>query len=192
MKWIFLFFFSGIIVFAATLFFRLGGHKPVQLSQVSSQTSFLLLYKPHIGPYHQINATINEVEVWAAEKHLPCSQTFGLFLDNPEKVEPERLRSLAGCLLPLSSQQVIKKLMPSQEPDFSQTPKIAWTFWKFPAALKASFRGSPSIGPFKVYPKAQKWFQKHRLPYPKEVLEVYTLFSSSSIKTEYYFPLPVN
>ena len=175
MKWILFFVFSGIVVFVTTLYFNLGGHKDVILSEVNTD-GFHVIYKLHDGPYHKIINTIESVEAWAAKNNIPCPQTFGEYRDDPRSAEESRLRSHGGCILssPVSTveQGLIQRfILPGHY-------------------LKASFEGAPSIGPFKVYPKAEDWARSHRIQFTGPVIEVYTVKGPHSMVTEYYFPMP--
>ncbi len=48
------------------------------------------------------------------------------------------------------------------------------------------FDGSPAIGPYKVYPKVQKFFGEKRLKSSAPVIELYTV-TGEEITTEYLF-----
>ena len=134
--------------------------------------TFHAIYKTHWGPYHKIVSPLEEVETYLKEEWGKfCPESFALFLDNPKTSEPERLRSKVGCL-------VSQKLSPSK-PFFYK--KISQTY------LKLSFKGAPSIGPYKVYGRAMEWFQKnpsYQWSYP--VLEVYNIKENEMI-TFFYF-----
>lgn len=82
----------------AYMMFYLGIFKPVDI-RVEKRGPFILLFKQHIGPYHQILPVLQEAENWAASHGLHCAQTFGEYLDDPHEIDEDRLRSHAGCLL---------------------------------------------------------------------------------------------
>ncbi len=178
-RYILILVFCCLVVFAVTVFFRLGGHKPVIIHQ-GHYPAVALLYKQHLGPYHKINSTIEEVEAFANEHHLACTRTFGQYLDNPETHDEARLRSLCGCVLdgvqsfslnePLPEGMAVKEL-PDRE------------------YVIAVFEGAPSIGPLKVYPKVEDYFRDHRIKRDGAVIEIYTIFGDREAKTEYLFPI---
>lgn len=173
MKKVLLFFLSSFIVFAATIFYRLGGYKPVDV-RYQEHPELKLLYKEHIGPYHKINDVLREVETWAVTHGLACSRTFGEYFDDPRTTEERRLRSHGGCVL-------------------DETPKDSGEFkFKIVAPNKyviAKFEGAPSISPLKVYPKAEKFMSEHKLAQNGAVIEIYLIKSESEAVTEYLFPV---
>ncbi len=161
-----------ILALTTYLYFYLGVYKKVEVS-LESRGPFYMLFKEHIGPYHEIGSTIQAVEQFARSANLLCATTFGEFLDDPESMDQDRLRSHAGCLL-------------------SAAPSTAIDGFKFEersARMYAvgQFSGSPAIGPFKVYPKVKKFLGEKRAQNPKPVIETY-LVNGTSVHTEYLFP----
>lgn len=158
------------------LYVYLGASRPVALAR-ESVGPLVLLYKDHIGPYHQINSSIQEVERWAFDHGLPCSRSFGEFLDDPEAVDQDRLRAHAGCVLPAGA-----AVDPGTPFHFETRARRDY--------VVARFAGAPSIGPFKVYPKAEEYLQEHRLKRDGPVVEIYRV-NGNAVETEYLFPLAV-
>lgn len=168
------FFVAMILSFVVTGIY-LGYYKGVDV-KIESPQELALLGIESKGPYHLINEKIEKVETWAKENSINCPQSFGVFYDNPEKVEPEELKSFVGCVLDEKTQSELPE-------SFSQKtiqPKKAYT---------AVFEGSPALGPLKVYPEAKDWFEKNKLQFPYS-LEIYTL-RDGSFKTKYIFPIPI-
>jgi AraC family transcriptional regulator len=168
-------FFLSIVIFVlgliTYLYFYLGAYKPVTI-RVESRGPFHLLYKTHTGPYHEIGPTISEVEAWAKAQNIPCAQTFGEYLDDPQAMDQDRLRSQGGCVLsaPLSE----------FKHDFhaSELPETKY--------VVAHFEGSPSISPFKVYPKVKDYLEEHRLTASVSVIEIYSV-NGEKVTTDYLF-----
>lgn len=166
--------FSLALAMAIYLYFYLGWYKSPTFHGVAQQ-DFHLLYKVHHGPYHKIGSVLNEVESWARANGVSCPKTFGEFLDNPQTTAEDRLRSHVGCVL--AEGEIVKTDSSIQQKEIK-----GQTF------LRVSFDGSPSIGPMKVYPRVQEWFEKNQIPMPQTTIEVY-LPKDNSIITEYYFPV---
>ena len=162
---------SLVIVLAVYLYFYLGIYRPVSVT-LEPRGPFYLVFKPHLGPYHQILPVIQDVEAWAAEHKLSCQTTFGEFLDDPQSVDEDRLRSRAGCVLkaPLA--------VPPADFEYQQRPERTYAV--------GHFDGSPAIGPYKVYPKVQKFLNDQRLKSTSPVIEMYTV-SGEDVVTEYLF-----
>lgn len=162
-----------LLVAVAYLTFNLGVFKTVAL-QEGEYGDLLLLYRDHVGPYHKISDLINEAEKWAGENHIDCRKTFGQFLDDPQVVEHERLRSRAGCVL-------------------SQMPNVPAPDFKLMEIKKqnyviAEFEGSPWIGPYKVYNKANYFAASRGQTLLSPVTEIYEVFNGNRLKTTYLFP----
>lgn len=62
-------------------------------------------------------------------------------IDDPQQVEQERLRSLGGC--------IVEKAFETFPPELEQKTLPKQFF------IRGQFDGSPAIGPYKVYLKAQ-------------------------------------
>jgi AraC family transcriptional regulator len=171
------FFLALVAVFATLavyLFFYLGFYKPVEIS-VAIRGPFHLLYRPHTGAYHLIGPVIGEVEAWAAQNHVICEKTFGEYIDDPSSIDQDRLRSHGGCMIPSSMNVEIPS--PFQYETRGEKSYVV-----------AHFDGSPSIGPFKVYPKVQKYLAEQHLKSSQPVIETYVVHGSH-VDTEFLFPL---
>jgi DNA gyrase inhibitor GyrI len=161
-----------VLVLGGYLYVYLGVSKPVTIQQ-AQRGPLYLLYKDHMGPYHKIGSVIDAAEAWAHAHGVACPRTFGEFLDDPQAVDEDRLRSHAGCLL-------------DSKPAGSTDD---FTFEERPAQryVVGRFEGSPSIGPFKVYPKIRKYIETERLRTSGPNLEVYRV-NGEAVETEYLFP----
>lgn len=166
-----------LIGFSGFLLYHLGALKPVQI-EVILMPETRILAKKHVGPYHTTVQTLEVVEKWMLDQGLPCRESFGLYLDDPAKVEAERLQSFGGCILRdnlnLSTLPENFKVLslPEQE------------------VIAAYFDGSPGIGPMKVYPRAEEMRVQMNRPKEKATLEVYEIIDRNkpdSMKTKYYF-----
>jgi AraC family transcriptional regulator len=172
-KKIFLALFLSAVGFVIYLYTYLGFSREVQI-EVGERGPLYLLYKNHLGAYHQIGPTITAAENWTNANNVLCPQTFGEFLDDPKTMDQDRLRSRAGCVLD-------RKLNdPPGDFVYEERPRQKY--------IIARFAGSPSIGPFKVYPKVRKYIEDNRLkPSSSPVIEIYTI-SGANVTTEYLFP----
>ncbi len=175
----------GFILFMLYLFQYTGAFKSVSIDQ-DERGPYLVVYKNHIGPYHKIVATIEEVETWARANKLKCRLSFGEYFDNPRVIEEGRLNSRGGCLAdPLAEEEkvILEKLKNALPQDF----KIAEI--KKTKAVVVLFSGAPSIGPLKVYPKAENYMLEHKLTPKGSVIEIYEVFDKRSMQTTYLWPI---
>jgi len=163
----------GFLFIGVYLYVYLGGWRDIEVSQTVFPEMHLL-YVEHKGPYHQIEGSIERVEKWAKENGIACPKTFGEFLDDPSVVDPDRLRSNAGCVLH-------QTVTPSDGLLFRTQPSLLF--------VTAEFSGSPAIGPWKVYPKMTEYAETHRLVRASNVFEVYTLLGDGKMSTRYLWPI---
>ena len=184
LKWIVGTIFGVVLGLAIYFSMYLGAFKAVALEE-TRHGSFLILSLEHIGAYHKITPTIEQVEKWARSQGLPCPRSFSQFFDDPRKVEEGRLRSRGGCIW--------GEELGASKPDpatFSKTLPEGFTLSEIPqgSALKAVFEGSPAIGPIKVYSKVEEYFSQKPLTRGDYVVEVYNIKSPTEMTTTYYFP----
>lgn len=172
--------FLGVLLFglgiAGWASIKLGFFKDVVINE-QPMPEMHLVYLEHVGSYHKILDALEKVEAWAKNANIDCSKSFGHFLDDPEVVEHERLRSDVGCIIDQSK---------SDLPEGFKTKTL-------PAGkyLVAEFMGSPAIGPMKVYSKARRQFIDRNLTPPEDVIEIYHRLDEKSMKTIYLFRLPL-
>lgn len=168
---------SLVIVLSALgvyLYIHLGLSSPVTV-EIGSRGPFFLVYKNHTGAYHEIIKSISEVESWAKDNNLRCELTFGEYLDDPAAVDQDRLRSRGGCILDNPPAAPLPEELSSEA-----RPKHQYVI--------GHFAGSPSVGPFKVYPKVRDFIETQRLKQKGAVMETY-LIRGEKVTTEYLFPL---
>jgi len=186
LKWIFLSFFTLIVWVGIYLYTYLGFSEKVEVS-ISQSSPMALIYVRHLGAYHKINESLTKIEQSLEKKGLQCSKTFGEFLDNPDEVNEDRLTSHVGCLFLVSEdspaaekggrlESLAKELGFEYESRLSQP------------VIKASFRGSPSIGPFKVYPKIDEMIQDLRRARSGPLMEIYEI-KGDKVLTTYFQPI---
>ncbi len=168
-KWAFATIIGIFIGIGTYLYLHLGFSEDVLVGE-STRTELILLGQEHRGAYHKIGEKIMQVENLADLLKIPCERSFGQYLDNPQIVDEDRLRSFAGCIT-------------DQIPENLQAPFEVRTFpeGRF---VTAEFSGSPAIGPMKVYPKLQDYFIEKGLQSDGQSLEVYTI-EGDSVRTEY-------
>lgn len=169
-----------ILGFIGFMTFHLGAFKPVEIFK-EPRGPYYVIAKKHMGAYHTTVKSIEEVEQFLAEKKISCPLSFGEYMDDPAKVETERLRSRGGCLY--------------LEP-LTLTEPLPSGFEMYQVEVKdyvvALFDGAPSIGPVKVYPKVHEYMDKEKLKSDGSVFEVYEILDKdkpNAMKTTYMFPV---
>ena len=166
--------FSLLFVFLIWFSYKVGILKSVEIRQEKAGP-LMLVYKEHVGPYHEIIDAISAVETWAKENKISCRKTFGEYLDDPQVVEHDRLRSLGGCVVDLTIETLPADLK------FKSVPEKNY--------VVGLFYGAPMIGPYKVYPKASEYFSAHGLKQSSSVIEIYEMMNEKELLTKYLFEI---
>lgn len=161
-----------ILCLLGYLAYYLGVFKPVTLD-FGEFGPFHLVYKKHVGAYHKIVPVIEDVERWVKSKGESCQRSFGEYIDDPKKVEQDRLRSNGGC--------IVSGPLTDLPPEFEQKELQKQFF------IHGRFDGSPAIGPYKVYLKANDLMAEKGLVPNGPVYEVYEILPDQKMKTDYYF-----
>lgn len=174
MRQVFLFFFLTVTLLAAWMFSKSGFWKEVTISE-DEVGPWNGLYLEHLGPYHGVSKIFQNIEEDSKTKGFPCNESFGLYLDDPRVVDHERLRSHLGCL------------WRQENPSINPTGYKLF-FWPKQKVVQAQFKGSPALGPLKVYKEVFSYAEKRGIRLKKEVLEIYTRGQETNdITTTYVF-----
>lgn len=171
MRNVFFILISVLLIFAIWFVYSVGFFKPVEIRE-ETVGPLTLIYKEHVGPYHEIIDAISAVETWAKEKKISCRRTFGEYLDNPEVIEHDRLRSLGGCVTETAVEELPAEFKSKTVPEKKY--------------VVGSFHGAPMIGPFKVYPKLNQYFASHNLKQASSSIEVYEMVTEKELLTKYF------
>ncbi|MEK6774645.1 MAG: GyrI-like domain-containing protein [Bdellovibrionota bacterium] len=167
-----------LICFVIWFTYNVGFFQSVEIRE-EQMGPLSLAYKDHVGPYHQIIDAISAVEAWAKEKKIPCKKTFGEYLDDPQIVEHERLRSLGGCVIETPPSDLASGL--PADIHLKEIPQKNY--------VVGLFRGAPMIGPFKVYPKMEEYFHNHQLQKGTSIIEIYEMANEKDLLTKYLFEI---
>lgn len=160
----------------AFLAVRNGAFREVTVDVGEAGPMYLVSVR-HVGPYHKVMPSLERVETWAKEAGVDCPETYGEYLDDPNVVEMERLRSNVGCVL---KQPVANSKLPE---GFSTTTISRRRF------LIAKFDGSPALGPYKVYNKVERERAARHLEADGAPMEVYRVLPDQGLETTYLFPV---
>lgn len=172
---LFLIVMGSLITGTVYLLIRNGAFLPVQIT-VASKPGLILVGKTHIGPYHQVLSSIQEVETWAKAENLGCTTSFGEYIDDPNVVEVARLRSFVGCVLERTPEVTLPE-------GFKVVTKEPGRY------VESVFRGSPALGPYKVYGKAADFMKENQLTPRGAVIEQYRMEEDGSLTTLFWFPV---
>jgi hypothetical protein len=138
---------------------------------------FFLVYREHIGPYREVKFVKAEVARYLAGRHETVpARGFARFLDNPQKVQPENLRSTVGYI---TDSLLSGVTTPYKTDIFPQTRCVSGIF-------PIRSRLSQFIGALKFYPRLFRYCRREKLKMAGPVLEIY---DSSEKRIEYIAPI---
>jgi hypothetical protein len=155
---------------------RLGAFMDVALS-LENRGPLVLVGMENVGAYHTTVSRIIEVESWFAENGFNCDESFGEYLDPVGTISEDRLRSVGGCVVVESEREMIAKRIPERFKMDLRSEQLSAT---------AEFLGSPSIAPYKVYPRLEALVRKEGLRATGPILEIYRVKQG---RTSYHLPV---
>lgn len=175
MRWIVLAVAGSVLALAISFAVRIGAFKEVTI-ETGERGPYKVVSRLHEGAYHRIAPVIEEVEKWARANGEKCQFSFGEYLDDPQAVDEDRLRSNGGC--------VVDKDWSTGLPEGYVTREIAKRHY-----LVANFEGAPGIGPLRVYPRAMEEIEKLGKKVEGPIIEMYEVLSDKAVRTTYLFPI---
>lgn len=137
---------------------------------------YTLVYKKHIGDYTKVGSLMSSIKADLETKYnIKAEKSFGLYFDNPETVDADKLRSVVGYIIENKTVADLENL----KADFSvkEYPKSKSVVSEFP------YKGLPSIiiGIFRVYPDFMNYIETNNYPLTP-IMEIY---NSEEEKIEY-------
>ncbi len=161
-------------LFCLTLFIIFLGYSglfhKMKITEERSKV-YTLVYKKVYGDYGQVGEVANSVSTFMEQNFIKINFRFGLFFDDPQKIEGTNLRSIAGVIL--------------DEQEFSRideiTGKSDYLVKEFSAqsCLKTIFplknQVSIMLGVFKTYPTLKNYINKNSKYKLNPVMEIYDI-----------------
>lgn len=155
--------FAGLLV----LYSWLGGFKKVQFS-FQETGGEVLVYESHIGDYKNVGKVIDKMYyALLNDEKVECFRGFGIYYDNPQKVEREKLRSDVGNILEDPTPEILEQLSPNY--NIRTLDKQQYLVAEFPYKNQMSI----FMGIMKVYPALNKYIRENNLSEEGFVMEIY-------------------
>lgn len=152
----------GIITYA-----YYGGFHKVEF-QVAEQGGETLVYEEMVGDYQQSPVVMDRVyNSLLNNEKIETFKGFGIYYDNPQKVEKSKLRSEVGCMLEDRDTSKINDLKLKYK--VKTYPKGQYIVTEFPYKGKLSV----IVGIMKVYPKMNKYIKEKGYSEEGAVMEIY-------------------
>lgn len=155
---------ATIVVLLVVVYIYYGGLASVHV-QVLNQGGETLVYEEVTGDYKQTGEVSDRVYHALKQDGVETFKGFGIFYDNPKRVEKSKLRSEVGCILEDTS--VVQRL--------SENYKIKVFPRKDYITVESPFKGQLSIlvGIFKVYPAMSRFAKEKGYDEESPVMEIY-------------------
>lgn len=160
-----------ILIIAVTgVFAYYGGFSNINI-KTGTLGGETLVYETVAGDYAQTGFISDKIyDALLNEDKIETTRGFGIFYDNPQYVETNKLRSEVGCILdtPIDSLQ-LKRL--STKYSIKILPKTECIYVEFP------FKGKMSVmvGIFKIYPAIEKYMIENGLQENGPIMEIYDI-----------------
>jgi hypothetical protein len=156
--------FIGFIVIMYSYY---GGFKKIEFV-VSEQGGEILIYENVTGDYKQSPIFMDKIyNSLLNNDNIETYKGFGIYYDNPRKVEKSKLRSEIGCILEVKDSAKVDEL--KSRYNIKSYPKALCLVAEFPYKGKLSI----FIGIMKVYPALGKFLQKEGYSELGAVMEIY-------------------
>ncbi len=160
----------AIIAIAVFLFYAYyGGFKKINIL-ISKSGGEVLIYEKIQGDYRQSGVVMDKIyNSLLNEDKIETFKGFGVYYDNPQKVEKSKLRSEAGCVLEKTD---IDKLPILENKYTIRTfPEKEYIITEFP------YKGKISIffSIMKVYPALNKFAKQNGYNVETAVMEIYDI-----------------
>jgi effector-binding domain-containing protein len=158
-----------VIVVMAGVYAYYGGFKSPEVT-TSIQGGELLVYEEILGDYSQSAVVMDKIYYSLLnEEDIETYKGFGIFYDNPQKVERSKLRSEAGCIIEEKDQSRMKALKDKYAvKTFAREEYITSEF---------PYKGKMSVfmSIFKVYPALNKYAKANGFNIETPVMEIYDI-----------------
>ena len=156
---------SALVLLA--IYAWLGGFKKIQFS-VEETGGEVLVYESHIGDYKNAGKVIDKMYyALLNDEKVECFRGFGIYYDNPQKVEKSKLRADVGNILENPASEILTQLTPKYK--IKTLDKQKYLVTEFPYKNQMSI----IIGIMKVYPALNRYISEHNLSEEGYVMEIY-------------------
>lgn len=146
-----------------------GGFKQLDI-KVSVQGGETVVYETITGDYRQSGEVMDKIYYALLNKHnLETYKGYGLYLDNPQKVEKEKLRSEAGSIIEEKDLEKLKALNHRFQTKVLQNKKYITTEFPYKGKL------SVMLSIMKVYPALSKYAKEKGYNEDGAVMEIYDI-----------------
>jgi hypothetical protein len=156
-----------LITVAVCSYVYFGGFNTVQFN-LAEQGGETLVYQDMIGDYKNSGMLMDSVYYTLLnEYNIQTYKGFGIYYDNPQKVNREKLRSEIGCIIEENDYPKIDSVKAKYK--VKTFPRKTYIVTEFPSKGKLSI----IIGIIKVYPAMIQYVKTHKYNDRGFVMEIY-------------------
>ena len=134
--------------------------------QAGEQGPYSLVFREYKGPYRGVKFALYDVYHYLNDKRsIAPARGFAVFYDNPQKVKPDSLRSIAGYI----TDSILPGVTPPYKTDvFAKTRAVTGVF-----PIRTFM--SQFTGPIKFYPRLLLYLKQEKLEATGPVMEIYDI-----------------
>jgi len=145
-----------------------GGFSSIDVT-TSVEGGETVIYKDVVGDYSQTPVITDEIyHTLLNEYKIETTKGFGVFYDNPQQVDKNKLRSKVGCILDSEIDSLTQAKL-SDKYKIMILPKGNYVTTEFP--MKGML--SVMIGIFRVYPAINKYIEENNITEDGPITEIY-------------------
>jgi hypothetical protein len=160
---------AAMVIFMVGFSAWWGAFKRIRLT-VAEQGGETLVYQEMKGDYRQSGVVMDKVYYSLLnDYHMETYKGFGIYYDDPRKVETSQLRSEIGCIIEEADVRRLGELHGSFL--IKTYPKTRVIVTEFPHKGKLSV----FFGMMKVYPALNKYIRQHGYDEQGPVMEIYDI-----------------
>ena len=164
-----LFVFIGILIIIFIFYAYYGGFRKISIT-TSEEGGEYIVYEKVTGDYKLSGEAMDRVYYSLLNEHgIETTKGFGIYYDNPQKVEKSKLRSEAGCIIEEKDLEKLQDLPESFKT--RQLPVKKYIVTEFPYKGKMSVMFSV----MKVYPVLNKFAKENNFSEDGSVMEIYDI-----------------
>jgi effector-binding domain-containing protein len=157
-----------------------GGFTSIKVT-TESHTSFYGISIKHVGDYRQIGGPMTKLDSKMRLKGIEATKGFGIYYDNPQTTETEKLRAIAGSIIKESD--IEKTVELGADAELIEVPDITGYTVRFPYKGTLSF----IVAVMKVYPFLTETCKETGFKIETPTIEIYDMKNG-----EIVFIVPTN
>ena len=156
-----------IVVVIVGIYAYYGGFRKIQV-QIQEEGGETVVYEKVKGDYKKTAAVMDKIYYSLLNDHnIETFKGFGIYYDDPKKVDKEKLRSEAGCILEITDVEKTPALEKNYQ--VKKLPEKQYIIASFPYKGKMSVMFSI----LKVYPALNKYAEASGYDENTPVMEIY-------------------